>query len=292
MKQSSYCWCAALALLFVVAPQNAAAFKRSVVRNTAICLFWNDRELPWSPNERGASSLDFGETVEAFRRSFDTWEAVDCSDMRFREAGVTSSTRVGYDDEQENILVFRERVCEDVVNDDDPCWDDFSCGNAYDCWPFGSGVIAVTTTSYREDTGEIVDADIEFNESGQFRFTVADGAPCRQGQTDDCVATDIENTATHEIGHFIGIDHSPVVGSTMYASAPYGEIDKRSLANDDEQAICTIYPLGQPPDVCEEAYGLRRDDGTGGCNCGQAGGLALYGLLPAAAWAFRRRRAR
>jgi Matrixin len=280
-------WFVACALVVVLFPAQAQAFRRSLVSGTAICLFWDEREIPWSLNERGASSIESEELAAAMRRSYDRWEAVECSDFAFREEGRTSADRVGFDDTAENIVVFRRELCEDVVRDEDPCWDDFSCGNAYDCWPFSSGTIAVTTTSYREDTGEIVDADIEFNEAA-FLFTTADGAPCRRGQTEGCVSTDLENTAVHEIGHVLGIDHSPVSGSTMYASAPQGETAKRTLAQDDVEAICSIYPAGEPADVCEEAYGLRRPGG-GGCTCDSAGGSALLGLLPILAWSLRRR---
>ena len=277
----------AVAAIASLAPVQAQAFVRSVVRGTEICLFWNDREIPWSLNEKGSADLSLDEVDEALRRSFATWEAVDCSDMRFAEAGTTAAAGVGFSDDGENLVVFRTTRCSDVVDESDPCWDDFSCSNLHGCWAFGDGVIAVTTTSYREDTGEIVDADIEFNDA-RYLFTTASGRLCERGQTEGCISTDLQNTATHEIGHLLGIDHSPVAGSTMYASAPQGETSKRSLARDDIDAICTIYPLGQPPNVCEDAYGLRRNDG-GGCNCGQADGLALLGLLPALARVLRRR---
>jgi len=269
---------AAVALL---APAEATAWKRSLVQGTQVCLFWEERELPWVLNEDGAPGLELEAVQQALRDSFAAWEGVECTDVRFIEQGLTSARAVGYDNDggATNLIVFRDELCEEVVEAGDPCWDDFSCGNEYGCWPFSSGVIAVTTTSYREDTGQIVDADIEFN-AASFRFTTSDRRPCARGETEDCVSTDLANTATHEIGHVLGIDHSEVMGSTMFASAPLGETSKRTLSSDDIDAVCTIYPIGEPANVCEHAYGLRRpDDGDGGC-----GGCASSGTGAGLAW--------
>ena len=218
---------------------------------------------------------------------------MECTDLRFAEQGLTDATAIGFDNAggAGNLIVFREELCEEVVPAGDRCFDDFSCGNVYGCWPFSRGVIAVTTTSYREDTGQIVDADIEFN-SASFQFTTEDGPPCGRGERQGCISTDLANTATHEIGHVLGIDHSTVPGSTMYASAPLGETSKRSLADDDVEAVCSIYPAGEPVDVCEEAYGLRRDDPDGGgcAGCGAAGGAGLAWLAIGVLGLLRRRR--
>ena len=57
--------------------------------------------------------------------------------------------------------------------------------------------------------------------------------------------TDVQNTVTHELGHAIGLAHSPVVEATMYyQQTSSGEITKRDLAADDIDAICTLYATG------------------------------------------------
>ena len=59
--------------------------------------------------------------------------------------------------------------------------------------------------------GQIVDADIFFNSQVQFS-TNQSGPPAN--------VTDLQTVATHEIGHFFGMDHSGVVRAIMFPFAP------------------------------------------------------------------------
>jgi hypothetical protein len=99
--------------------------------------------------------------------------------------------------------------------------------------------------------------------------------------TDDPVAQptamDLQNTATHELGHLIGLDHAPDPESTMAASADSGETKKRDLTADDIAGLCAVYPVGQEPE--EE----------GGC-CSGSGGGASAGVLAALTAVLARRR--
>jgi hypothetical protein len=91
--------------------------------------------------------------------------------------------------------------------------------------------LAKTTVTYDNDTGEILDADIELNHAFN-EFTT----------TDDNVVYDLQSILTHEIGHFIGIDHSPDFYATMTPGYDQGSIELRSLETDDIDAVCAIYP--------------------------------------------------
>ena len=61
----------------------------------------------------------------------------------------------------------------------------------------------------------------------------------------DSSKMDLQNIITHELGHYIGLDHPPTIpqcsDSTLYPTASIGETQKRSLSNDDIQCIQSLY---------------------------------------------------
>ena len=76
--------------------------------------------------------------------------------------------------------------------------------------------------------------------------------------------------------------------ATMFASAPIGDLTKRSLAGDDEEALCFIYTEGQP---AQECFGIERRAAPqvtfSEASCAQAPAPTSVGLI---AWALARRR--
>jgi hypothetical protein len=101
----------------------------------------------------------------------------------------------------------------------------------------------------------------------------------------NCVATDVQNTATHEFGHFLGLAHPPVEAATMYAYAPPGQTSKRILNQDDINGICDIYPLNAQTAWCVPPASTSSNGGTRNCS---ALGTDAFGLL-ALAVGLRRR---
>jgi hypothetical protein len=100
-----------------------------------------------------------------------------------------------------------------------------------------------TRVSFDPTTGAIVEADVAINPSLPF-------------STDGTHATyDLESTLVHEIGHFLGLDHSALIGATMQprqaqnftnGSFNLTQTTTRTLSDDDLAGIRSIYGQRTP----------------------------------------------
>ena len=94
-----------------------------------------------------------------------------------------------------------------------------------------------TTYTWFNSTG-IVDADIVFWDE-TFRFFT--------GSTGCSTGLFIEDIATHEFGHALGLGHSTTTGATMYPSVSDLQQEPRSLHADDIAGVLSLYPPAGPP---------------------------------------------
>lgn len=95
-----------------------------------------------------------------------------------------------------------------------------------------SGVIAVTILWYNTATKTIVEFDIVFDTDYKWSTT---------GVLD---AMDLQNIATHEIGHGAGLAdvyQDAAYRETMYGYSSLGDIGKRDLYTGDKQGITKLY---------------------------------------------------
>lgn len=93
---------------------------------------------------------------------------------------------------------------------------------------------AQTVVTLAED-GSIEDVDIHLN-AVDFQWSL-DG---KNG------TVDLRSVLTHELGHALGLGHSPVLGATMAAGYP-GGTSWRSLEADDKEGVCALYPGAGAP---------------------------------------------
>lgn len=187
---------------------------------------WKESCFHYTLHQDGAPDVDLEALRETVRASFDTWENVPCSYFYFEETADSDCTAIGFNQYagNMNLLVWQP---EDWQVDPD----------------HAPSAMALTTLSYDDNSGRILDADIEFN-AEYFDFGLS-------GVIDKA---DVENTATHEIGHMLGLEHSNIQESTMARTAETGDVDKRSLHSDDEEGLCFLYPEKDDPDVCLKPY--------------------------------------
>lgn len=189
--------------------------------NSGPSLNWPSRAATFKINQALSADLVTQDGINAIRNSFDTWHQVAGGHFTYTYGGLTQSTAVGYDflhtAENENIVIFQKE------------------------WNHDSLIIGLTTATYNAQTGEVFDADIELN-NRDYTFST----------DDNNVQTDLQNTVTHEAGHFIGFDHTDKPGSTlptdcataatMSRTTKVGEISKRVLAASDKLGFTFVYP--------------------------------------------------
>lgn len=252
---ASALWMAAAAL---VAASQPYVRSRGGDAASSPFLYWPEGNLTFQQHSGGQPSLG-GSEFTAIRTAWKSWQKItdDCSSLKLREGPETASFAVGYDRanlaSNANIIVFRLNSCDDsdVVPPSDECWDTEGCANKYNCWSSDgnhtASVIALTTSTFDTRSGRLYDADVEFN-AADFHFTAVDpssGRPkCSVVDGGDCIGYDVQNTMTHEAGHFLGLDHNPDPTSTMSATAPEGEVSKRAIDSQSEKFVCDVYPGG------------------------------------------------
>lgn len=267
-------WVPVMALALAAAPSSAFAFECTRAEVTiGPSLLWTERTVPWVAAPGLFEATGDADSGRAdVMASFEAWAEPTCTDLRFEFGGV-QAVLPGFSENGPNFNVVKFQDAR---------------------WPYQGGAIAVTTTTYDPRNGRLVDADIEIN-GVDFNFARLTDS-CEEGDG----VTDLQNSLTHEVGHLLGLEHPPVLDRyrdvTMFASAPPCETNKRSLAPDDVDGICFIYPTGMPAQYCYAPDGpsfvaVDSDDGfgSGGCRTIPEDGL-LWLLFSAIYIALRRRR--
>ncbi|MFT6713041.1 MAG: hypothetical protein ACJAVJ_000314, partial [Planctomycetota bacterium] len=178
-------------------------------------LFWsNPSNVSVVINDAGSDNILDGSYETSLRNAIDAWNDVEGSVVHLAEnTSPDQQARTDWGSSSIHMLYFDEN-------------------NSSGYFPFGSGTVAITPLWFF-GSGAISDADVLFNGSS-FQFTTA-GVP---GQFD------VQDVATHELGHLLGLDHSGAAGATMFPYVDTTVILHRSLSQDDAQGMRDAYPSG------------------------------------------------
>lgn len=172
--------------------------------------------VPYVLQPEGSDDVSDDSDLTALRNAFNTWEEVACSALTFSEAAWQAPRQVANDGT--NRVMFVEDEAE---------------------WPGQPGTLALTYTFYQTSgPREIIGADMIFN-GVNWTWTTVD-AEVGQGSP---AKVDLETVAFHEVGHFLGLDHSQDEDAAMFPDN--NKLMQRGPANDDIQGVCSLYPNGQ-----------------------------------------------
>lgn len=181
-------------------------------------VFWEDPCLSFAVQIDGSmrAGLDADEVASLARQAAALWQNVECPDggnpgfsLNFK--GFSSCPRpqtvCGGAEANDSVISFRD-----------------------DAWPaeYPERAAGLTSLIGELDTGAIVDADIEIN-SFEFSF--------QEGNSD---AIDLSVVLAHELGHYLGLDHSSNPAALM--GPAYTEWSAPALHDDDIDGICAIFP--------------------------------------------------
>lgn len=255
----------------LLACADARAYQRAEVDGVkGRYLYWEERAISYTVNDKGCKDVSMAETLGAIKRSFFAWASPSCTDIYFTYEGLDPAelTNLLLQQDQKpdakNLIIWRNTwpppgVTDAMITKEMP---------------------AVTTVIYNTDTGVIVDADIDINGHNFFWTTSDDPSKA---------ATDIQNILTHEIGHLLGLGHSAEKEASMFESTHQGELKKQSLHADDELGLCTVYPFdevtpkgagqGSVPQDVQGGCALGRRSERTGAGEGVVIGLGLLALL-------------
>jgi hypothetical protein len=234
-------------------------------------LWWRSACIGYELDRAASKRVDFDDFLSAATNAFAAWTGATCPtgmssassrvSIEVRYLGPVDCSRATYDltGPNQNVITF---------HDDQWPYEERDRGQSGEAV---SPVIALTTVSFDPESGEIVDADVEINSADHdvVSFTDMPGPP-----TD---AYDLQAVLTHELGHFLGLAHSPDQQAVMNPSGDSdtgrSKMPRRALEDVDVAGICAIYP----PDLTRSVSTIVDSSGhlhEGACDPAPRRGLA------------------
>jgi predicted Zn-dependent protease len=197
---------------------------------------WDTASFPltWNLNPTTGTNITGSRTVaDVITQAFATWQAAPNTSVQIVRGADSSISSESSAPANVNLICF---VCSDA---------DFSKDST-------TLAVTITTTanspgvSNAKFAGQLLKADMIFNPSTQFN-------------TDGTSGQNLLTVATHEAGHFLGLDHSAVVRAVMFPAAS----NIVQLSWDDVAGISSTYPKSSPDLPTGTITGTVRLGGSG-----------------------------
>ena len=198
--------CAAAALL-AAAAGSAYGFETNGKK-------WPQMPVQYWVNPEACPILEDGTTIlDLMEQATTQWTSVSCTSAAFQFMGTTTAM---WDADGMNTV-----FCADGKNME---------------WSFGKDAGGATLW-LPTGQGQPMEVDLALN-AYDLEWVEGGGDAMTGGKVDPA------GLITHELGHWLGLTHSPDPYATMYyASLPFGF--QATLDADDKAGICTVYPGGE-----------------------------------------------
>jgi hypothetical protein len=210
-RSSAHALLMAIMALIVAAPLSGYVSRKSVINGQIVINKWATFPITWRMNPGQPSNVSGVVTLEAtFQQAFSVWSSISTATISFTEGPQTDpSVKPGLDGV--NLITANLTPA--------------------DWAAYGVDAMSLTNVFSSTTTGQIVEADILFNPNVTFST----------GNITPTGSADLQAVATHEIGHLLGLDHTPLASAVMFPLAPGGSLS-RTLTSDDMIGVSTLYP--------------------------------------------------
>lgn len=173
-------------------------------------LRWADTLVHFVVQSEGAPGINDGSDRTAIQAAFSAWGSSDNFLQLAEDADPAQRARTDWRSDDIHLVT----------------WDDT---NESGFFGSGSGLVAATPVEFDPQTGAILDADVILDGTRPWSTTLEAGK------------FDVQAVVTHEVGHFLGLDHSAVHRATMNPAVKEGQTWQRSLESDDRAGATALY---------------------------------------------------